>query len=62
MIEKNIPKTSNQAELSFSNTQAKELKTRFKTGKGIINYVKPIIERLNREKGNDINFDHYSYV
>jgi hypothetical protein len=39
MIETNIPKTSNKAELSFSNTQAKASKKRFKTVTGALGKI-----------------------
>ncbi|MDR2873569.1 MAG: hypothetical protein LBV42_02310 [Methanobrevibacter sp.] len=60
MSDKNIPKTSNQDELFFSNTQSKGLKNKFKIVKENINNIIPKIKRLNREFGNNVDFNHYS--
>jgi hypothetical protein len=44
MIDHNIQKTSNQAELSFSNTLSKGRKKRFKTKSGILGHNIPIFK------------------
>jgi predicted choloylglycine hydrolase len=44
-----IPRTNNILEGKFSATQQKSDKKRFKTTKGCLSYLKPIIERQNEE-------------
>jgi hypothetical protein len=49
LFDYNIPRTNNQLEGKFSGAQQKSEKSRFKTIKGALSYLKPITERQNEE-------------
>jgi hypothetical protein len=49
LFDPKIPRTNNQLEGKFSGAQQKSDKTRFKTIKGCLSYLKPITERQNDE-------------
>ncbi|MCL2313207.1 MAG: hypothetical protein FWC41_12140 [Firmicutes bacterium] len=49
LFDPNIPNTNNQLEGKFSGAQKESDKKRFKTIKGCLSYLKPIIERQNDE-------------
>jgi hypothetical protein len=49
IFDSKIPKTNNQLEGKFSSTQQKSVKNRFKTTKGCLSYLKPIIEKQNEK-------------
>jgi len=49
LFDPNVPRTTNQLEGKFSGAQQKSEKKRFKTVKGCISNLKPIIERQNDE-------------
>jgi transposase-like protein len=49
LFNKNIPSSTNLIEGKFSNTQKESEKKRFKTIQGCLSYLKPIIERQNKE-------------
>jgi hypothetical protein len=51
MIDYNIPKTSNQVETSFRNSQHGDMKKQFKTTWGNINYIKPKLQYQNERYG-----------
>ncbi|MCL2114801.1 MAG: hypothetical protein FWH29_01095 [Methanobrevibacter sp.] len=45
LFDQNVPRTNNIIESKFSSTQQMSDKKRFKTQKGCLSYLKPIIER-----------------
>jgi hypothetical protein len=49
LFDPKIPNSTNLIESKFSSTQQKSDKTRFKTISGCLSYLKPIIERQNKE-------------
>jgi hypothetical protein len=60
MIDRNVPKTSNQAELGFRNSQYGDMKNRFRTTSGNMNYIKPIIQHQNER--NEIKKEFNSII
>jgi len=61
MIDRNIPKTSNQVEISFRNSQHGDMKKQFKTTWGNINYIKPKLQYQNERYGIKKEFTSHIY-
>ena len=61
MIDYNIPKTSNQVETSFRNSQHGDMKKQFKTTWGNINYIKPKLQYQNERNGIKKEFTSQVY-
>jgi hypothetical protein len=58
LFDSKIPRTNNLLEGKFSSAQQKSDKNRFKTIKGCLSYLKPIIERQNEELKKEKKKNH----